>query len=70
MATAYQVRLGPDCDTNLFCCEVFSDRRQHDHTHWSLEAAVSGEGPPLWSDFLAANPEVPGSIPGAKRFSE
>jgi hypothetical protein len=23
-----------------------------------------------WSEFLAANPEVPGSIPGATRFSE
>jgi hypothetical protein len=23
-----------------------------------------------WSDFLAADPEVPGSIPGAARFSE
>jgi hypothetical protein len=22
-----------------------------------------------WSDFLAADPEVPGSIPGAARFS-
>jgi hypothetical protein len=29
--------------------------------------------PPLWStsqEFLAANPEVPGSIPGVTRFSE
>jgi hypothetical protein len=25
---------------------------------------------PLWSDFLAANPEVPGSIPSATRFTE
>jgi hypothetical protein len=24
----------------------------------------------LWSEFLAANPEFPGSIPGATRFSE
>jgi hypothetical protein len=24
----------------------------------------------LWSEFLAANPEVPGSIPGATTFSE
>jgi hypothetical protein len=24
----------------------------------------------LWSDFLAADSEVPGSIPGAARFSE
>jgi hypothetical protein len=23
-----------------------------------------------WSEFLSANPEVPGSIPGATRFSE
>jgi hypothetical protein len=23
-----------------------------------------------WSEFLAANPEVPGSIPGANRLSE
>jgi hypothetical protein len=23
-----------------------------------------------WSEFLAANPEVPGSIPGDTRFSE
>jgi hypothetical protein len=23
-----------------------------------------------WSEFLAATPEVPGSIPGATRFSE
>jgi hypothetical protein len=23
-----------------------------------------------WSDFLTADPEVPGSIPGAVRFSE
>jgi hypothetical protein len=23
-----------------------------------------------WSEFLAANPEVPASIPGATRFSE
>jgi hypothetical protein len=23
-----------------------------------------------WSDFIAADPEVPGSIPGATRFSE
>jgi hypothetical protein len=28
-------------------------------------------GPPLWwPGFLAADPEVPGSIPGAARFSE
>jgi hypothetical protein len=29
-------------------------------------------GPHLWSreEFLAANPEVPGSIPDAARFSE
>jgi hypothetical protein len=30
-------------------------------------------GPPLWSssqEFLAANPEITGSIPGATRFSE
>jgi hypothetical protein len=29
-------------------------------------------GPPLWSSsqFLAANPEVPGSIPVATTFSE
>jgi hypothetical protein len=28
--------------------------------------------PPLWSSsqFLAADPDVPGSIPGATRFSE
>jgi hypothetical protein len=29
--------------------------------------------PPLWSsvqEFLATDPEVPGSIPGATRFSE
>jgi hypothetical protein len=24
----------------------------------------------LWSEFLATDPEVPGSIPGATRFSE
>jgi hypothetical protein len=24
----------------------------------------------LWSEFLAANPEVPGSIPSANKFSE
>jgi hypothetical protein len=24
----------------------------------------------LWSEFLAANPEVTGSIPGVTRFSE
>jgi hypothetical protein len=24
----------------------------------------------LWSEFLAANPEVPGSIPSPTRFSE
>jgi hypothetical protein len=24
----------------------------------------------LWAEFLAANPEVPGSIPGAIKFSE
>jgi hypothetical protein len=24
----------------------------------------------LWSEFLATDPEVPGSIPGASRFSE
>jgi hypothetical protein len=30
------------------------------------------EKPPVvwWSEFLAANPEVPGAIPGATRFSE
>jgi hypothetical protein len=31
------------------------------------------EGPPLWpkwSEFLATNPEVPGSIPCTTRFSE
>jgi hypothetical protein len=27
-------------------------------------------GPPLWSEFLATDPEVLGSIPGATRFSE
>jgi hypothetical protein len=30
-------------------------------------------GPPLWAsfqEFVAANPEAPGSIPGATRFSE
>jgi hypothetical protein len=26
--------------------------------------------PPLWSEFLATDPEVPGSIPGAIRLSE
>jgi len=26
--------------------------------------------PPLWSEFLATDTEVPGSIPGATRFSE
>jgi hypothetical protein len=24
----------------------------------------------LWSEFLATDPELPGSIPGATRFSE
>jgi hypothetical protein len=24
----------------------------------------------LWSEFMATDPEVPGSIPGATRFSE
>jgi hypothetical protein len=47
-----------------------------------LAAVVMGEfyfllllfyRPPLWSsgqEFLATDPEVPGSIPGATRFSE
>jgi hypothetical protein len=26
--------------------------------------------PPLWSEFLATDPEVPGSISGATKFSE
>jgi hypothetical protein len=26
--------------------------------------------PSIWSDFLVADPEVPGSIPGATRFSK
>jgi len=30
----------------------------------------TGERPPLWSEFLAIDTEVPGSIPGATRFSE
>jgi hypothetical protein len=31
---------------------------------------ISDNGPPLWSEFLAIDPEVVGSIPGASRFSE
>jgi hypothetical protein len=27
-------------------------------------------GPPVWSEFLATDPEVPGSISDATRFSE
>jgi hypothetical protein len=32
---------------------------------FTLTAAVVS-----WSEFLAAEPEVPGSVPGATRFSE
>jgi hypothetical protein len=35
--------------------------------------SVQNSRPPLWSsgqEFLAADPEVPGSIPGTARFSE
>jgi hypothetical protein len=37
-----------------------------------FEEAESEERPPQvwWSEFLATDPEVPGSIPGAARFSE
>jgi hypothetical protein len=31
---------------------------------------MRSQGPPLWLEFFATDPEVPGSIPGATRFSE
>jgi hypothetical protein len=34
-------------------------------SHVSVTASVV-----QWSEFLVANPEVPGTIPGATRFSE
>jgi hypothetical protein len=40
---------------------------------WYIDHCVVYNRPSLWSssqEFLAANPEVPGSIPGATRFSE
>jgi hypothetical protein len=40
---------------------------------YTIVATTASELPPLWSssqEFLAANTKVPGSIPGATRFSE
>jgi hypothetical protein len=36
----------------------------------SLLPAAQTASVVYWSEFLAAKPEVPGSIPGATRFSE
>jgi hypothetical protein len=35
-----------------------------------IEQALKDDPVPYVPDFLAAHPEVPGSIPGATRFSE
>jgi hypothetical protein len=38
-----------------------------------ITSGILRQGPPLWyssQEFLATDPEVPGSIPGATRFSE
>jgi hypothetical protein len=37
-----------------------------------IQISVDENRPPViyWSEFLATDPEVPGSIPGATRFSE
>jgi hypothetical protein len=46
------------------------DRTGHIHHNYILSQLVDRLCGLAVKEFLAANPEVPGSIPGATRFSE
>jgi hypothetical protein len=51
----------------MYVCVFSSHQLRIAHYLFAIGTSVR---PPLWSEFMATDPEVPGSVPGATKFSE